>query len=53
MEVQHDYPSGDSPGCARALRAAVVARADYVRVLRIFTELVLDGKVPDEGSDAA
>ena len=37
----------DSPEHAEALRAESAAQADYIRVLRLYTHLVLDSKIPD------
>ncbi len=53
-EVQRDRNSGDIPGpdgnfaYQKALRAENTALAEYNRVLRVFTKLVVDGKIPDE-----
>ena len=52
-EVQADLQSGTVPepdgsfGFQKALRAENFALADYGRVLGIFTDLVVRGKVPD------
>ena len=42
-------PDGE---CAlrKALRAENEARADYIRVLRLFTQLILHGERPDENT---
>jgi hypothetical protein len=53
-EVQRDLPSDDIPApdgrfaYSRALRAESFALAEYKRVLRIFTDLTRNGKIPDE-----
>lgn len=52
-EVQVDFPLNDSSpdhryAFQRALRVENAALAKYRRVLRIFSELILEGKVPDE-----
>lgn len=53
-ELQGEYPSGDIPegeyhfAQQQALRAENVARAEYNRVLRIYTDLVVRGIIPDE-----
>ena len=55
-EVQQDYQSGALPSpdgsyaYQRAVRAEAAALAEYVRVLRIFSELAMDGKIPESGS---
>ena len=53
-EFKRSFPLSDtSPdgqtAYERALRAQNVALGEYNRVLRIFSELVLDGKVPESG----
>lgn len=49
-EIQQDFPAGDSPALADAIRAESIAQTEYLRVLRIFSEFVLDGngKISDE-----
>ena len=53
-EVQRDFPresvaSADGQfALQKALRAENLALAEYRRVLRIFTDLVVEGTVPDE-----
>jgi len=53
-EVQRDFPEGEIPspdgGVAyrAALRAENIALAEYHRVLRILTDLVARGQIPDE-----
>ena len=53
-EVQGDLKSGVVAGSdaslafQRALRAETFALAEYHRVLRLFTALVVEGKIPDE-----
>jgi len=52
QEVQRDFPLGDpSPdgqfAYQKALRAERHAQEEYTRVLRLYTQLVLDGKIPD------
>ena len=52
-EVRQDFeikdPSPDGQfSCERAIRAQNVALAEYTRILRTFTDLVIDGKIPDE-----
>lgn len=43
----------DSSDIAEALRAESAALQEYTRTLRIYTDLVLDGKIPDKDCDAA
>lgn len=48
-EVQRDFPHPTVDGKNAhhsALQAEQLALAEYKRVLRIFTDLVLDGKIP-------
>ena len=45
-EAQRDDISPDGAR-ERALRAQNVALAEYTRILRSFSDLVLDGKIPD------
>ena len=57
-EVQRDFPPDDtSPdgqyALQHALRAENLALAEYRRVLRIYTDLVMEGKLPEEGRKAA
>ena len=57
-EVQRDFPIDDtSPdgqyAFRRALRAENVALAEFHRLLRIYTDLVMDGKIPPEERTAA
>lgn len=53
-EVQQDFPSCDLPSAdgrfafQQALRAENNALAEYNRLLRIFTDLIVDGTIPDE-----
>ena len=52
-EVQTDFPIDDgSPdgqyAYQRAIRAENGALAEYHRALRIYTDLVMDGKLPEE-----
>ena len=52
-EVQQDFaldePSPDGQlAYERAVRAQNAALAEYNRVLRTFSDLVIDGKIPDE-----
>ncbi len=53
-EALEEYRTGTAPpvdgGFAfrQALRAETVARHEYVRILRIFTELILEGKIPEQ-----
>ena len=53
-EVQRDFPPGDVPSpdgsfaLQKALRAENFALAEYHRVLRMFTDLVLHGTIPDD-----
>ena len=51
-EVQEDYPSLSAPdgqyALERALRSERLALWQYKRVRRIYTDLVLNGKIPDE-----
>jgi hypothetical protein len=53
-EVERNFPIGEVPPPdgnfvrRRALQAENVALGDFHRVLRIYTELVVNGKVPDE-----
>jgi hypothetical protein len=45
-----EVPSADgSYAYQQALRAEKIALADYTRVLRVFTDLVVHGKPPEEG----
>ena len=49
-EVKKDFKDATSDGhyaFERAVRAQNVALADYTRILRIFTDLVVHGKIPD------
>lgn len=51
QEVQRDFPHPFRDGRAayeNALRAQKAALADFKRVLRLFTDFVIDGKIPDE-----
>ena len=54
-EVQKDFDSGAVPSpdggfvVHRAMRLENLALKEYGRVLRIFTDLVADGIIPDEG----
>jgi hypothetical protein len=53
-EVQRDYPSRDIPehehhfAHNKAVRAEDIALAEYNRVLRVYTDLTVDGIIPDE-----
>jgi hypothetical protein len=53
-EVQRDLPRDDIPApdgdyaYRKALHAENSALAEYKRVLRIFTDLTVNGKIPDE-----
>ena len=53
-EVQRDFPSGTLPQLdgafahQKALRAENAALAEYHRVLRVYTDLVLHGTIPAE-----
>jgi hypothetical protein len=53
-EVERDFPSGEIPENERqfsyqhGLRAESLALAEYRRILRIFTDLVTNGMIPDE-----
>ena len=53
-EVREDVHRGAVPSpdgsfaYQRALRMETLALAEYVRVMRIFSALVLEGKIPDE-----
>ena len=52
-EVRQDFPIDDtSPdghyALQRALRAENVALVEFHRILRVYTGLVMDGKMPDE-----
>ena len=53
-EVQRDFPSGTVPppdgafAHHKALRAENAALAEYHRVLRVYTDLVLHGTIPAE-----
>ena len=44
-KLRLDYASGRDDGWAR--RAHETALAEYTRVLRIFTDLVVHGKIPE------
>ena len=46
LDYATSYAKGRDDGWAR--RAHETALAEYIRVLRIFTDLVVDGKIPDE-----
>lgn len=51
QEVQRDFPHPFRDGrdaYQNALRAQKAAVADFKRVLRFFTDFVIDGKIPDE-----
>ncbi len=54
-EVQRDLPAGDIPESdhqfahQKALRAESLALQEYKRVLRIVTDLTVNGIIPDEG----
>src|SRR5215472_9375455 len=49
-----DEPASDGYlAFRRALRDADAARAEYRRVLTMFVELLLEGKLPDEARNAA
>ena len=54
-EVQRDFGADDIPAAdgnfayQKALRAENFALAAYSRVLRVFTDLVVGGKIPGEG----
>lgn len=58
-EVQRDLAEGAVPSAdgnfsfERAIRAENMALAEYNRVLRIFTDLVLRRILPDESASAA
>src|SRR5215469_580166 len=46
-------PGGCPPGeLNRMLRAEADARKEHSRILRIFTNLVMDGKLPEETDEA-
>jgi hypothetical protein len=46
-------PSPDGRYAIRQARQEeAAARAEYIRVLRIFTDLILHGKIPKTGSDS-
>ena len=52
-EVQRDFPADTLPSTdgrylQRALHAQTLALKEYQRVLRIYTDLVVHGKIPDE-----
>ncbi len=53
-EVQRDLPRGDVPApdgdyaYRKALHVENSALAEYKRVLRIFTDLMINGKIPGE-----
>ena len=53
-EVERDFPLGGEPSPdgrfarERALRLENLARNEYGRVLRLYSDLVVAGKVPDE-----
>ena len=55
-EVQRDFPPDSVPSAdgrfafQKALRVENFALAEYRRVLRIFTDLALGGKTPDENA---
>lgn len=57
-EVQRDFPSGTVPppdgvfAHHKALRAENAALAEYHRVLRVYTDLVLHGTIPAEKESA-
>ena len=55
-EIQRDFSSGELPApdghdaYQQALHAESHAIAEYRRILRIFSELVVSGKKPDEAA---
>jgi len=52
--LEHSSPSADGNfALQHALRCENHARAEYVRVLRLFTRLILYGDPPDENLDEA
>jgi hypothetical protein len=54
LQEQPDGVSHDSKGAlALALQAELEALAEYRRILRAFTELTLNGKIPEEQSPAS
>jgi hypothetical protein len=54
--VLRNFPAGKIPppdgsyAYQQALRAENIALAEYTRVLRIFTDLVVGSKIPDEAA---
>jgi len=54
-EIQRDFTAGSAPSpdgrfaYQKALHAEQVALAEYMRVLRLLTVFVVEGKVPEEG----
>ena len=56
QEVHRDLQEGVIPAAdgnfalERAIRAENIAIAEYSRVLRFYTDLVVDGKIPEEES---
>ena len=51
-ETQPGKPSGSDRDLARARKAESEALADYSRVLRVFSRLAIDGKLPQDESGA-
>ncbi len=55
-EIQRDradMPAADGDfAYRRALQAENVALAEYKRILRVFADLVVEGKTPDESASA-
>jgi hypothetical protein len=50
LEEQTDLASPDATAALRRVRQQEsLARDEYMRVLKIFTELTVDGKMPEEG----
>lgn len=54
QEIKQDFASGDLSGpmeryaIQKALRTETVALAEYARILALFNDLVIHGKVPKE-----
>lgn len=55
-KIVRDLPPGEIPppdgnyAYQQAIRAERLSLTEYTRVLRIFTDLVVKGKMPDEGA---